>query len=506
MIKTALISVSDKTWIVKFANILTKKNIKIISTWWTAKHLKKNWINTVNLSNITWFPEMMNWRVKTLHPKIHWWLLALRNNDKHLKQIKENDISLIDLVIVNLYPFKSTVEKKWVRESEAIEQIDIWWPSMIRSSAKNFESVTVICDPNDLAEIWKEIQINWDTNLETRKKLAIKVFDQCSKYDAQIAKYLSNWKKQSFFFEKKQDLRYWENPHQKAMFLAWDNQWFNISNSVQIQWKELSYNNIMDADLAWQLVSEFENPCVSIIKHATPCWVAIWNSAIDAFDKAYEVDKISPFWWIIAVNTEVWKELAEKLIKIFLEIVIAPSFSKQALEIFKKKEKLRILESKWVKKEIWKKIYRKVWWWLLIQDRNESWKLENLKTVTVKSPLKNEIKDMQFAWKVIKYVKSNAIVIAKNWVTIWIWCGQTNRVKSVRLALEQANENNQSLNWAVLISDAFFPFSDWIECIDQTWITSILQPWWSIKDDQVIKKADEIWVSMVFCWERAFLH
>ena len=506
MIKTALISVSDKTGIVEFAKILIEKNIKIISTWGTAKYLKENWIETTDVSTITWFPEMMDWRIKTLHPNIHWWLLALRSDKNHLTQADQNNIWLIDLVVVNLYPFIKTIEIKWVKESEAIEQIDIWWPSMIRSGAKNFESVTVICDSNDLVEVWQEIKSNWDTKLETRKNLAIKVFDKTSKYDAQIAKYLSNWKKQSFFFEKKQDLRYWENPHQRAIFLTWNNTWFNVSNATQLQWKELSYNNIMDADLAWQLVQEFDNPCVSIIKHATPCWVAIWNTALDAYIKAYEVDKISPFWWIIAVNKDVWEELAEKLTKIFLEIIIAPSFSKKALEIFKSKERLRLLQTWWVTKESWKKIYRKVWWWLLIQDRNESWELKNLKTVTKLYPSEKEIEDMQFAWKVIKYVKSNAIVIAKNWVTLWIWCWQTNRVKSVKLALEQANESKQNLNWAVLISDAFFPFSDWIECIDKTWITSILQPWWSIKDDEVINKANEMWVSMAFCWERAFLH
>ena len=506
MIKTALISVSDKKWIVDFTRILQEKNVKIISTWWTAKHLKNNWIKVEDVANITWFPELMNWRVKTLHPNVHWWLLALRNNKDHLKQIKENGIWLIDLIVVNLYPFKQTIEKENVKEAEAIEQIDIWWPSMLRSAAKNFESVTVVSDTNDLDVIGKEILKSWNTKLETRKYLAIKVFDITSKYDAQISNYLSKWKKISLFFEKIQELRYWENPHQKAIFLKSSSTWFNISNAKKLQWKELSYNNIMDADLAWQIVEEFNKPCCSIIKHATPCWVSIWKNAFESFINAYEVDKISPFWWIIALNKEVWEDLAKKLIEIFLEIVIAPSFTKEALKIFWKKRNLRILEIWWIKKELWKKIYKKVWWWLLIQDKNEWWELTSLKTVTTKKASKNNISDMQFWWKVIKYVKSNAILIAKNWKTIWIWAGQTNRVKSVKLALEQAIENKQDLKWAVLVSDAFFPFEDWIEAINNTWISSILQPWWSIKDKQVIKKANEIWVSMIFCWERAFLH
>lgn len=508
MIKTALISVSDKTWIVDFAKILREKWIKILSTWWTAKELNKNWIETIDVSDVTWFPEMMDWRVKTLHPKIHWWLLALRDNPEHMKIAEENSISMIDLVVVNLYPFVETISKEWIEESEAIEQVDIWWPSMLRSAAKNFQSITVITDVSDLKNIWKEIQENWNTSLKIRRELAIKVFETTSVYDNAICEYLSNWEKRWFFFDKKQDLRYWENPHQKAIFLKEKSDiGFNITNSRQLQWKELSYNNIVDADLAWSIVEEFSDiPAVSIIKHATPCWVAIWDSALDAYLKAYEVDKISPFGWIVAINRNVDKETAMELTKIFLEIVVAPSFDDDALEIFSKKKNLRILEFWWVKKELGQKIFKKVSWWLLIQDKNESSFLDNLKVVTKKSPMKSQIDDCRFAWKVIKYVKSNAIVIAKDWVALGVWAGQTNRVRSSTLALEQARETWVNLFWAVVASDAFFPFSDWIEVFENSWIECIVQPGGSIRDEEVIGTANNLQMSMVFCRERAFLH
>jgi len=508
MIKTALISVSDKTWIVEFSKILQKKWVKIISTWWTAKKLKENWIDSVDISEITWFPEMMNWRVKTLHPVVHWWLLALRKNEEHQSIAKEHWIWMIDLVVVNLYPFVETISKEWVSEPEAIEQIDIWWPSMLRSAAKNFQSVTVITDTSDLEKIWKQIEEKWDTEFETRKKLAIKVFETTSIYDSAICDYLSGWEKKAFFFDKKQSLRYWENPHQEAVFLKEkNNTWFNVTNAKQIQWKELSYNNIMDADLAWSIVEEFEwESAVSIIKHATPCWVAIWENSFEAYTKAYEVDKISPFWWIVAVNSEVNEELATKLTEIFLEIVIAPNFTTWALEVFKKKKNLRILETWFVKKEFWQKILKKVAWGLLIQWKNESWELQNLKTVTEKNPTDTQINDIKFAWKIIKYVKSNSIVVAKNWVVLWVWAWQTNRVKSWKLALEQAKATWVDLTWAVLASDAFFPFADWLEVFENSWVNCVVQPWWSIRDKEVINRANEMWMAMVFCWERAFLH
>lgn len=506
MIKTALISVSDKKWILEFVWVLVKKWIKIISTWWTAKYLNENWIKTIDASDITGFPEMLEGRVKTLHPKIHWWLLALRDNQDHIQTLEKHWINTIDLVVVNLYPFEETIKKQWVIAEEAIEQIDIGGPSLLRSAAKNFKDVTVIVDILDYEPISKQILDSWNTDTETREALAIKVFETTAKYDAMIAKYLSNDAVQSFFFRKKQNLRYWENPHQDAIFLEWDSEWFNITNSVQLQWKELSYNNIMDADLAWQIVQEFSQAAASIVKHATPCWVALWDTIFSAYSNAYNVDKVSPFWWIVALNREVNKELAEKLISIFLEIVIAPSFTQEAMDIFSKKGKLRILQTWWVEKEAGKRVYRKVWWWLLIQDKNESWELQKLDVVTIKKPEENFYSDMQFGWKVIKYVKSNAIVIVKKWVTLWIWSGQTNRVKSVRLALEQAIENNQDMHWSVLISDAFFPFPDWIEAIWNSGISCILQPWGSIRDKEVVDKADELWVSMVFCNERAFLH
>lgn len=508
MIKTALISVSDKTWIVEFAKILQNKWVKIISTWGTAKKLNENWIKSLDISDITDFPEMMNWRVKTLHPKIHWWLLALRENEEHQNIAKEHWIWMIDLVVVNLYPFVETIAKEWVSENEAIEQIDIWWPSMLRSAAKNFQSVTVITDTFDLKKIWEEIEKNWDTNFETRKNLAIKVFETTSMYDSAICDYLSKWEKKWFFFDKKQELRYWENPHQDAVFLKEkNNKWFNITNSKQIQWKELSYNNIMDADLAWSIVEEFDWECaVSIIKHATPCGVAIWKDIFEAYNKAYEVDKISPFWWIVAVNAEVDEKLAKKLSEIFLEIVIAPTFTKWALEVFSKKKNLRILKTWWIKKEFWQKMFKKVSWWLLVQWKNESWELKNLKTVTKKQATENQIKDSQLAWKIIKYVKSNSIVIVKDWVALGIWAGQTNRVRSSRLALKQAKDTWINLKWAVIASDAFFPFSDWVEVFDWTWIECIVQPWGSIRDEEVIASADKMEMAMLFCWERAFLH
>lgn len=506
MIKRALISVSDKSGIADFAKKLADKGVEILSTGGTAKLIRENGVEVKDVSDYTGFPEMMNGRVKTLHPMIHGGLLALRDNAEHMKAAEENGIEMIDLIVVNLYPFAETIKKEGVTDAEAIEQIDIGGPSMLRSAAKNFQSVTVVTDPADYEVVVAEFEKDGDTSPETRRRLAEKVFEATARYDATIASFLTGGKLDGFLVKKVQDLRYGENPHQEAAFFA-DMPGHNEASLVgaeKLQGKELSYNNIMDADGALSLVREFSEPTVAFIKHANPCGIASGDTINDAFVNAYETDPKSAFGGIICFNRPVTEDIAESIVSKFFEVVLAPDFEEGALEVFKKKEKLRVLKLGEVNPEPEAKTYRKVSGGLLIQDLDTARIAESeLKVVTKRKPTEAEMKDLLFAWHVVKHVKSNAIVLAQNQMAVGIGAGQMSRVDAVELAIKKAMKREDD---AVMASDAFFPFPDSIETAAKHKIRAIIQPGGSIKDEDVIAAADAADIAMVFTGKRAFLH
>lgn len=506
MIKRALISVSNKDGIIDFAQGLYSKGIEILSTGGTAKLLRENNIDVMDVSDYTGFPEMMNGRVKTLHPKIHGALLALRDNDAHMKSADDHDIQPIDLLVVNLYPFEATIQKEGVTLEEAVEQIDIGGPSMLRSAAKNFRSVTVVADPDDYAVVLNEINQNQDTTPETRRRLAEKVFEATARYDGMIAHYLNGGKTTQIIVEKMGDLRYGENPHQQAAVYKEPDyaRQACLPNADVLQGKALSYNNLMDADAALSLVREFEKPCVAFIKHGNPCGIAIGSTINEAFINGYEGDPKSAFGGIIAFNRTCTGDLAEAIISKFFEIVLAPDFESEALEKFKVKENMRVVKMGEIKPELPGKTYRKITGGLLIQDIDtKRISREELKVVTQKTPTEKEMEDLLFAWHVCKHVKSNAIVLAKNGMTVGIGAGQMSRVDAVELAIKKAmNRQHES----VLASDAFFPFADSIEEAAAHKITAIIQPGGSVRDQEVIDAANQHGIAMVFTGYRAFLH
>ncbi len=506
MIKRALISVSNKDGIVDFAKGLYDKGVEILSTGGTAKLLRDNGIDVVDVSEYTGHPEMMDGRVKTLHPKIHGALLALRGNPDHMKAAEEHNIGMIDLVAVNLYPFEETVQKEGVALEDAVEQIDIGGPSMLRSAAKNFRSVTVVTDPADYEPVLKEVRENGDTSEDIRRRLAEKVFERTAAYDSAIANYLTSGKIKHIAVQKLSDLRYGENPHQKATFYKDHNHVRHacIPNAEVLQGKELSYNNIMDADAALSLVREFEQPCVAFIKHANPCGIAVGDTINDAFINAYEGDPKSAFGGVIAFNQTCTADLAETITGKFFEIVLAPDFEDGAIEIFKKKPNLRVLKLGQIKPEEAGETYRKISGGLLVQDLDvKRIAKENLKVVTKRAPTDQEMKDLLFGWHVVKHVKSNAIVFAKNNMTVGIGAGQMSRVDAVELAIKKSLNREDG---SVMASDAFFPFPDSVERAAEYKITAIIQPGGSIKDEEVIAAADKAGLAMVFTGARAFLH
>jgi len=506
MIKRALISVSDKNGIVDFSKQLDAKGIEILSTGGTAKLLRENGLDVIDVSEYTGHPEMLDGRVKTLHPKVHGALLARRDNPEHMNAVAKFKIDLIDLVVVNLYPFEATIQKKDVKEEEAIEQIDIGGPSMLRSAAKNFEFVTVVTDPMDYETVISEIEKNGDTTPETRRTLAEKVFMTTAQYDSVIAAYLTGGRSKHIILDKIMDLRYGENPHQKAAFYKdrHPHHGASLVTAKQLQGKELSYNNIMDADAALSLVREFSDPTAAFIKHANPCGIATSKNINDAFINAYEGDSKSAFGGIIALNRPCTNDLAETITGQFFEVVIAPSFEAKALEVFKAKPNLRILETGDIQPEPHSQTYRRVFNGLLIQDADVSQIQESdLKVVTKTKPTAQQMKDLLFAWRVVKHVKSNAIVLAKNGMTVGIGAGQMSRVDSVELAIHKAQKREDD---SVMASDAFFPFADSIHTAAKYKIRAIIQPGGSVKDEEVIKAADEAGIAMVFTGTRAFLH
>lgn len=509
--KRALISVSDKTGLSDFAKGLQEKGYEIISTGGTKKALEDSGVNCISISDITGFPEIMDGRVKTLHPNVHGALLCVRDNPEHVAAIRDLGIEDIDLVCVNLYPFRETVQKEGVSHAEIIENIDIGGPSMLRSASKNYRYIPVLCDPSDYEKVLTEIRENGETSLDTREKLAAKVFRHTARYDAMIADYLTKKTNEEFpesmtiTFDKVQDLRYGENPHQHAAFYAGMNPQYSLANAKQLHGKELSYNNIQDGNAAIEVLKDFEGtPAAVGLKHMNPCGVGIGNTINEAWDKAYDADPVSIFGGIVALNEPVDAELAEKLSKIFLEIIIAPGFTPEAMEILTRKKNIRLLELDTTLAPNNTLKYTNVNDGLLVQDMDRaSASAEDLVCVTNRKPTDEELKQLLFGWKVVKHVKSNAIVLVKDDQTIGVGAGQMNRVGAAKIAIEQAADKAAG---SVMASDAFFPMPDTVEEAAKAGITAIIQPGGSIKDQLSIDECNKHGIAMVFTGTRHFKH
>ena len=511
-IKRALISVSDKSGIIEFAQVLVSKDIEIISTGGTAKLLKDNNIPVTEVSEYTGYPEMMAGRVKTLNPIIHGGILARRGVDE--KVMAENDIKPIDLVVVNLYPFQSTIDDPDCSIEDAIENIDIGGPAMLRSSAKNYLSVTVVVDCKDYQLILNELNDNNDTSLETRRKLALKTFEHTAQYDGAIANYLGQ-EEDGFSntlnlqFVKSQTMRYGENPHQNAAFYKEINpNKACISSSKQIQGKPLSFNNLADADAALECVRNFDNPSCVIVKHANPCGVATRESILSAYQHAYKTDPTSAFGGIIAFNRELDKKTARSIIdKQFVEVIIAPSVNNDAQMVLSDKENIRVLVCDSLSKPKPALDFKSISGGLLVQDKDlGQLDIKNLKCVTKIQPTPEQIKDLLFAWKVAKCVKSNAIVYAKNLMTIGIGAGQMSRIYSAKIAGIKATDESLVVEGSVMASDAFFPFRDGIDAAAKAGIKAIIHPGGSLRDKEVIDAANEHDIAMIFTGMRHFKH
>lgn len=506
MTKRALISVSDKTNIVEFAKGLEKHGFEVISTGGTYTHLKNNGVSCISIEDVTHFPEILEGRVKTLHPKIHGGLLSKRGNELHNKHVAENNIEYIDLVCVNLYPFEATVKKEGVSEEEIIENIDIGGPSMLRSAAKNFNDVAVVTDINDYDIALSELEQGGIT-YETRRALAIKVFNTTASYDAAIANYFNKKDKLvperlTLSYNLQDSLRYGENPHQKAYHYVQDNnESYALQNAVQLHGKEMSYNNIQDASAALDILSEFDETTCVAVKHMNPCGVATGNSVFEAYSRAYEADPVSIFGGIVAVNGKVDKETAEKMHSIFLEIILATDYDEEALEILTKKKNLRIYKLS-EKNNNHEQQIKSVRGGILVQDFNDKL-ADEYESVTEKKVDESQQRDIEFGLKVVKHVKSNAIVVVKDGQTLGIGAGQMNRVGSCKIALEQAGEKARG---AVLASDAFFPMRDSADIAADYGIAAIVQPGGSIRDQESIDACNEKGVAMVFSKIRHFKH
>ena len=506
MTKRALISVSDKTNIVEFSKGLEKHGFEVISTGGTYTHLKNNGVSCISIEDVTHFPEILEGRVKTLHPKIHGGLLSKRGNELHNKHVAENNIEYIDLVCVNLYPFEATVKKEGVSEEEIIENIDIGGPSMLRSAAKNFNDVAVVTDINDYDRVLSELEQGGIT-YETRRALAIKVFNTTASYDAAIANYFNKKdnlvpEKLTLSYKLQDSLRYGENPHQKAYHYVQDNnESYALQNAVQLHGKEMSYNNIQDASAALDILAEFDETTCVAVKHMNPCGVATGNSVFEAYSRAYEADPVSIFGGIVAVNGKVDKETAEKMHSIFLEIILATDYDEEALEILTKKKNLRIYKLS-EKNNNHQQQIKSVRGGILVQGFNDKL-ADEYESVTEKKVDESQQRDIEFGLKVVKHVKSNAIVVVKNGQTLGIGAGQMNRVGSCKIALEQAGEKARG---AVLASDAFFPMRDSADIAADYGISAIVQPGGSIRDQESIDACNEKGVAMVFSKIRHFKH
>ncbi|WP_312371200.1 bifunctional phosphoribosylaminoimidazolecarboxamide formyltransferase/IMP cyclohydrolase [Lachnoclostridium sp.] len=515
----ALISVSDKTGIVEFAKELVSLGIEIISTGGTYSKLKEAEVPAIEISELTGFPECLDGRVKTLHPIVHAGLLAMRSNESHMKQLKDLNIETIDMVIVNLYPFKATILKDGVTRAEAVENIDIGGPTMLRSAAKNYHDVAVVVDPADYSLVLKELKEENLVSLDTKFYLMQKVFMHTSSYDTMIADYLRRQRNDhelpetlTMTFEKVQDMRYGENPHQKAAFYREiGKKQGSITDALQLNGKELSFNNINDTNGALELLKEFTEPTVVACKHGNPCGVGSDTDIEKAWDKAFAADKVSIYGGIVVANREITLAMAEKMKSVFLEVVVAPSYETEALEIFKTKKNIRILELKGIEIPQEESAYdlKKVNGGLIVQTIDSKLLIEEeVKVVTDRTPSDKEMEDLLFAWKVVKFVKSNGIALAKDKQSIGIGPGQVSRIWSTKQSIDHAEEliGQYATKGAVLASDAFFPFDDCVEEAHKAGITAIIQPGGSIRDEDSIKKCNEYGIAMVFTGMRHFKH
>lgn len=514
----ALISVSDKTGVVEFAKGLVALGWEILSTSGTMKLLKESGVPVTSVSDVTGFPEICDGRVKTLHPKIHGALLARRDIPEHMKELKDNDIDTIDLVCVNLYPFRETIAKPDVTMEDAVEHIDIGGPSMLRSAAKNWESVTVVCNPADYETILSEIKADGNTTRETRLKLSAKAYTHTAEYDMAISTYMRAQaglpEKLFLEYDLKQELRYGENPHQEAKFFASTvKEPFSLATAEQLNGKELSYNNIQDANATLNIAREFDEPFCVGVKHMNPCGSATGKTIAEAWKKAYEADKTSIFGGIVAANREIDLETAQMLKPIFLEIVMAPSFAPDALELLCTKKNLRVLKVDMSKDNTVRKQYVSMNGGMLVQDRDINTKpVSAEQCVTEAKPTAEQLADLEFAWKIVKHVKSNAIVVAKNGMTYGVGAGQMNRIGSAEIALKQAQATLKAegkdimTEGLVLASDGFFPFNDCVALAAEYGIKAIVQPGGSIRDEDSVKLADEKGITMLFTGERHFKH
>ena len=507
----ALISVSDKTGVVEFAQQLRSLGWEIIATGGTMKLLRDSGLEVINISDVTGFPEICDGRVKTLHPKVHGGLLARRDDESHLAALKENQIEFIDMVCVNLYPFRQTIAKPDVTMEDAIENIDIGGPSMLRSAAKNYKDVTVVCDPIDYAQIIEEIKASGNTTLQTRLQLSAKAYTHTAEYDSMIATYMRKAaglnEKLFLEFDLVQGLRYGENPHQQAKFYSSANSGsYSLANAKQLNGKELSYNNIQDANAALCIAREFDEPFCVGLKHMNPCGAAIGTDVVDAWTKAYEADKVSIFGGIVAVNREVTREAAELMKPIFLEIIMAPSFSEGALEVLCTKKNLRLLQVDMSKDDTVVNQYVSVNGGLLVQDLDKTTaEVTADMCVTEAKPSAEQVTDLNFGWRIVKHVKSNAIVVVKDGHTVGVGAGQMNRVGSAEIALKQAQAAGFT-EGLVLASDGFFPFDDTVTLAAQYGVTAIVQPGGSVRDEDSIKKANECGITMLCTGMRHFKH
>ncbi|MCH5220054.1 MAG: bifunctional phosphoribosylaminoimidazolecarboxamide formyltransferase/IMP cyclohydrolase [Muribaculaceae bacterium] len=511
MAKRALFSVSDKAGIVEFASGLQKLGWEIIATGGTKSLLSKSGIPVIDISEITGFPEICDGRVKTLHPKVHGALLGVRENPEHMKELSENGIGFIDLVCVNLYPFKETIAKPDVTLDEAIEKIDIGGPSMLRSAAKNYTSVTVVCDPRDYAGVLRQIEENGNTSLMTRLELSAKAYTHTAQYDMCIATYMRKQadlpEKLFLEFDIKQPLRYGENPHQSANFYASpDVQPFSLADAIQIQGKELSYNNIQDANAALSIVRDFSDPFCVALKHMNPCGAAQAGSIEQAWQKAFEADPVSIYGGIVAVNRPLTKEIAQAMKPIFLEIVLAPDYTPEALEILVTKKNLRVLKVNMTQSDKPVNQYVGVTGGMLVQHQDTQTEILTLEqVVTEMKPTPEMLADLQFGWNIVKHVKSNAIVVVQDLQTRGVGAGQMNRVGSAQIALEQAAASG-NCDRLVLASDGFLPFDDTVELAARYGVKAIVQPGGSIRDAECISKANEKNIIMLLTGVRHFKH
>ena len=515
-VQRALISVSDKTGILELSKALIDAGVEILSTGGTAKLLTENNLAVKEVSEHTGFPEMMDGRVKTLHPKIHGGILGRRGIDDEVMRL--NGIDPIDLVVVNLYPFEATIAKEDCSLEDAIENIDIGGPTMVRATAKNHEFVSIVVDPTDYSRVIAEINTGGITK-ETRFDLAVKAFEHTSKYDGNIANYLgkinsdgseSNFPRTiNMQFDKVQEMRYGENPHQQAAFYKETNPVeVSVAGATQIQGKELSYNNVADTDAALECVKSFEEPACVIVKHANPCGVAIANNTMGAYELAYKTDPTSAFGGIIAFNRPLEDDVAAEIIKRqFVEVIIAPSVTDAAKAVLSEKKNVRVLECGQWDKSVPSLDFKRINGGLLVQDRDLGMVgIEDLQVVTEKKPTEDQLRDLLFAWKVAKFVKSNAIVYVKNSMTIGVGAGQMSRVYSAKVAGIKAADENLEVAGSVMSSDAFFPFRDGIDAAHEAGITAVIQPGGSMRDDEVIAAANEHGMAMVFTSMRHFRH